>query len=689
MKSFRTELEDPWVERDIIDLEKKIFQFKSGRLDEDSFRSLRLARGVYGQRQPGVQMIRIKIPLGVIRPAQLRRIAEISDTYSNGNIHLTTRQDIQIHYVSLDDTPQLWAELERDDITLREACGNTVRNITASHLAGVDRNEPFDITHYGWSLFRFFLRNPVGEEMGRKFKIAFSSAESDLARTYMHDLGLIPKIRNGIEGFKVVIGGGLGAQPALAITIKEFLPASQLLHLSEAIVRVFDQYGERNKRHKARFKFLIKELGEEEIVTLIENEFQNTIQSNYQIESKPPYQNSIAGIEEEIIAKPGFGAWEKTNVIDQKQAGFKTVFVKVSNGNLTTNQTRILADIIERFSPEEARLTIDQNLVIRSIRQNHVIALYNALYQSSFADYGANSILDITSCPGTLTCNLGITSGYGVSDVIQNLLKEEYGQLIPELNLQIKISGCMNSCGQHVVPDIGFHGSTIRTKEGTLPALQVLLGGFNKGDGEAQLADKIIKIPSKRVESVIRYLLDDYLSNRKSESFNVYYNNQGKHYFYDLLKPLADVQEINESDFIDWGSESKYQKAIGVGECAGVRIDLVKTLLYEAYDKIENARYFLEHNQSADAIYSTYSSVIQSAKAFLVKKGENTNSKASIVNGFEFYYDQIKSRFLAADFETLIADLLQPEHTAEKAKNDVERAVRFHLAIDELTNEEV
>ncbi len=552
MKSFRTELEDPIIERNIIDLEKKIYQFQSGKLDEDSFRSLRLARGVYGQRQQGVQMIRIKIPLGIIAPAQLRRIAAVSDQYSDGKMHITTRQDIQIHHVSLDDTPNLWADLEKDQITLREACGNTVRNITASPFAGVDPDEPFDITQYGWTLFAFFLRNPVGAEMGRKFKIALSATEKDLARTYMHDLGLIPKINNGIKGFKVLLGGGLGGQPALASVIREFLPESELIPFSEAIVRVFDQYGERNKRHKARLKFLVKEVGLETIIEKIEQELHWVINSDFQRVDKPFYENVPSEQPTNVIAKEGFQNWSKTNVKVQKQDGLVSVILKIRNGNLNTDNARAIAQLIEDFSPEEARLTIEQNLVIRSVAADTLIPLYNQLVNLGFADFGANTIRDITACPGTRTCNLGITASYDVAEIIEKLLVNEYLDIILSKDVQIKISGCMNACGQHTVFDIGFHGSSIRTKEGTIPALQVLLGGKIIGGGEAQYGDKVIKIPTKRVENIIRSVLNDFKSNKKTnDNFNSYYNSRGKIYFYDLLKPLASTDDVIDDEFLD------------------------------------------------------------------------------------------------------------------------------------------
>src|ERR1700712_1361909 len=273
MQSFRTELENPVVEQDIIDLERKIRAFREGKIHDEKFRSLRLARGVYGQRQPGVQMVRIKLPFGKVTFKQLLKIADIADEYGSGNLHLTTRQDVQIHYVSLDRTPQLWAELEQDDITLREACGNTVRNVTSSPTSGIDPAEPFDVSPYAHATFEYFLRNPICQDMGRKFKISFSSSDDDTAFSYVHDIGAIPKLKeNGERGFKIMLGGGLGAQPMLASIVEEFLPEDQLIPYIEAIIRVFDRYGERNNRNKARLKYLIQKIGLPEVLRLAEIE---------------------------------------------------------------------------------------------------------------------------------------------------------------------------------------------------------------------------------------------------------------------------------------------------------------------------------------------------------------------------------------------------------------------------------
>ena len=277
MQSFRTEIENPVVEQDIIELAKKIELFKKGKVDEEKFRSLRLARGVYGQRQPGVQMIRIKLPFGKVLSNQLHRIADVSDEYSRGRLHITTRQDIQIHYVDLERTPELWAELERDDVTLREACGNTVRNVTASETAGIDINEPFDVSPYADAVFRFFLRNPICQEMGRKFKVSFSATDDDTGLSYIHDLGFIAKIENGIRGFKVLLGGGLGSQPRHADVMYDFLASDKIIPLMEGVLRIFDRHGERKGRAKARMKFLIKDIGLEAFKKLVLEE-QNAIE---------------------------------------------------------------------------------------------------------------------------------------------------------------------------------------------------------------------------------------------------------------------------------------------------------------------------------------------------------------------------------------------------------------------------
>lgn len=632
------------VEQDIIELGEKIAEFKDGKIPEDKFKALRLARGVYGQRQKGVQMIRIKLPFGKVRTQQLRRICKVSDEYSTGHLHITTRQDIQIHYVSLDRTPQLWAELEKDDVTLREACGNTVRNVTASPTAGINPHEVFDVAPYADLVFRYFLRKPFGQELGRKIKIAFSNTDVDDAYTFIHDFGFIPKFKNEDKGFKVLIGGGLGAQPFLAKTIYEFLPETELLPVIEASIRVFDRNGERNNRNKARLKYFVGKIGVEAFVELVKKE-RKAIQFEEAKDFVLVQQDELALFSNSRLDKsallnteldPDFQTWVRTNVIDQKQRGFVAAFVKVQLGNITTAQARALADLVDLYAANDLRLTIDQSILLKYILPENLKKVYDGLKIIGLEHAGYNSLADITACPGTDTCNLGISNSTKVSIAIEDLVRNEYPEFLFEQEIKIKISGCMNSCGQHGLAHIGFHGSSIKAEQGTLPALQVLLGGGKLGNGDGRIAEKVIKVPSKRVLDVLRTLLDHYSENQLvEEAFNDYYTRFGNKFFYDLLKPLADTSTVQDSDFIDWGHQDRFKTAIGVGECAGVIIDLVATLLYDAEEKLNNALVSLSEKRYADSIYHAYAAAINAAKAILIENKVHCNTHAGIINDFD------------------------------------------------------
>ncbi|MES2630324.1 MAG: HEPN domain-containing protein [Bacteroidota bacterium] len=639
MQSFRTELENPLVEKDIIELERKIREFRAGLIPDEKFRSLRLARGVYGQRQQGVQMVRIKLPYGKVTFRQLLRIADISDEYSTGNLHLTTRQDIQIHHVSLDRTPELWAKLEQDDITLREACGNTVRNITASPEAGIDPEEPFDVTPYADAMFRYFLRNPVCQEMGRKIKMAFSSSVADSAFTFMHDAGFIPVIRNGNKGFRIVIGGGLGAQPSLAHLAHEFLPKDQLIPFVEALLRVFDRHGERNNRNKARLKFLVNKIGLETFLELVEQERTALKTQTFvvQLPAESPEAIPVYRSWPVIPSAEGhYGEWLKTNVFAQKQEGYFGVYIKVLLGDIHSSKTRELVAAIQDLVANDIRVTANQGLLLKFVSEDRLEALYNALHSINLAETGFDSALDITACPGTDTCNLAISSSTGITAEMEKFLREEYPELVYNRDIRIKISGCMNSCGQHGLAHIGFHGSSLKGPDGVVPALQVLLGGGTLGNGNGRIANKVLKVPSKRGLEVLAVLLDNYNDNStEQEKFNDYFDRVGEKYFYDLMKPLTDITTLTPSDYVDWGNEEKFSTAIGVGECAGVMIDLVATLLFEADEKLELAGESLAEGRFADSIYQSYAAQVHAAKALLLDKGVNCNTQSGILTDFD------------------------------------------------------
>mgnify|MGYP000129424170 FL=1 len=642
MQSFRTEIENPVVEKDIIELADKIAAFNNLQIDEEKFRSLRLARGVYGQRQAGVQMIRIKLPYGKVMSNQLRRIAEVSDEYSRGRLHITTRQDIQIHYVDLQRTPELWAELERDDVTLREACGNVVRNVTASETAGIDVNEPFDVSPYADALFKFFLRNPICQEMGRKFKVSFSATDEDTGLSYLHDLGYIAKIRNGIRGFKVMVAGGLGSQPRHAEVLYDFLPADKIIPVMEGVLRVFDRFGERKSRAKARMKFLLKEIGLESFRNLIEEEqkaveFKTVaIDAASYVASKPVI---IEAPEVEIKDQEAFDLWKSTNLIPQKQKGFVAIGIKVLLGDFYTDKARLLADLVETYAAGEIRLTLRQNMVIPFVKEDIVPFFYTELDKLGFVEAGYNKAVDITACPGTDTCNLGIASSTGIAAELERVIAAEYPQYLENSDLVIKISGCMNACGQHNMANIGFQGMTVRTPEKLVaPALQVLLGGGNLGNGNGAFADKVVKVPSKRGPEALRRVLNDFEANANGKPFVTYYKEKGEKYFYNFLNDLQDVSNLTQEDFIDWGEEGKYLKEIGIGECAGVVIDLIETLFLESQEKIENAREAFENEVYSGAIYYAYQSLVNTSKAMLLAENKKTNTHASIITQFDEFF---------------------------------------------------
>ena len=686
MQSFRTEIENPIVEKDIIELEEKIRLFKDGFLDEERFRSLRLARGIYGQRQFGVQMIRIKLPYGKVSGNQLLRIADVADEYSTGKLHITTRQDIQIHYVSLDRTPELWAQLEKDDITLREACGNAVRNVTASAAAGIDVNEPFDVSPYADAVFQFFLRNPICQEMGRKFKISFSSSDSDSALSFIHDLGFIPKIKNNEKGFKVLLGGGLGSKPIAADVLYEFLPANKIIPVTESVLRVFDRYGERTRRQKARMKFLINDIGLENFIKLVVKEQKALSQqevtidtANFETDIKiPKISIPKINIEDESI----FDTWKELNVIPQKQKGFFAIGVKVRLGDFSTEKARELAYLIKNYAADELRFTLRQNILIRHVKEELLPLFYQELKALGFAELGYNSTNDITACPGTDTCNLGIASSTGIAVELERVLTEEYPQFMNNKEITIKISGCMNACGQHNMAHIGFQGMSINEGKLVVPAVQILLGGGVLGNGKGRFSDKVIKIPSKRGPNALRLLLNDFKANGLNNSFLEYYDLKGQKYFYDLLKSLANTNNLTEDDFIDWGTANPYIKAIGVGECAGVVIDLVATLLLEAKEKLDLAEEAYDNEKWSDAIYQSYAAFVNGAKALLLTEDKKTNTQASIIALFDEIFIETQKITLQTSFKDLVYQINKNQPNPEFAKTYISQAKDFFESIE-------
>lgn len=664
------------AKKDILELEQRIEKFKKGEIEEDKFKLYRLTRGVYGQRQPGVQMIRIKLPYGKVTAKQLIKIADTSDKYATGNLHLTTRQDIQLHYVKMEESPALWAELEEENITLREACGNTVRNVTASPDAGVNPKEPFDITSYAHALTHYFLRNPICQDMGRKFKIAFAADDTDSAMTYFHDLGFIPKIKtiNGkdIKGFKVVIGGGLGAQAIPAQTAFEFLPASQMIPFTEALIRVFDRYGERANRSKARMKFLMKKTGLEQLLKLVDAERKSIKHQSFEIqEDQIEMSNSPNGpvLEHDIEDWEAFEDWKRTNVFEQKQKGFFGVWIRVPLGDIHSNTARSLANVVRQYAADDIRVTANQGLLLRYVTASSLPQLFQALTALDLAKPGFDSTHDITACPGSDTCNLAVTNSTALTTVLEEMLKKDFKQLLDESYIKVKISGCMNACGQHMAANVGFHGSSIKNGALIIPAMQIVIGGGVSPEGRGFIAEKVIKVPTKRIPQALAAVLNEYEDkSNDGEYFNDFYQRLGKMHFYHLLKPFADIPSLSQADYMDWGKTENFVPEIGVGECASVMLDVIGTIIEESQERLDWAKAGLDEAAHADSIYNSYSSFVIGAKALLLSEDVKCNTQIGIIESFEDQFGSHEFFNLTDGFKRLVLAINQEEPSAEFAK---------------------
>ena len=673
------------AKRDIIELKAKIERFQQGKIEEDKFKLFRLTRGVYGQRQPGVQMVRIKLPYGKVTSNQLVKIAEVSDKYATGNLHLTTRQDIQLHFVKMQDSPALWAELEEEQITLRGACGNTVRNVTASPDAGINPNEPFDVTAYAHELTHYFLRNPICQDMGRKFKIAFASDDKDSAYTYFHDIGFIPKLKeeNGqsIKGFKVVLGGGLGAVSMTAQTAHEFLPADQFIPFTEAVIRVFDRYGERTNRNKARMKFLVKKIGFAQLLKLVAEEQKALKVKSFEVNhdhEKVSLSDQLLIPQVTIEDWQQFEDWQRTNAFPQKQSDYFGIWVRVSLGDIHSSTAKLLAKLVQKYAADDIRVTVNQGLLIKYVRKELLPFFFQKLTELGLAKPGFNSTHDITSCPGSDTCNLAVTNSTALSTTLEHMLNNEFKHLIDESFIKIKISGCMNACGQHMAANIGFHGSSIKNGALVIPAMQVVIGGGISTNGEGFIAEKVIKVPTKKIPLALSFILHEFEEKaNEGEYFNDFYQRLGKMHFYHLLKPLTDVQALEASDYVDWGKSESFSPEIGVGECASVTLDVIQTVIEEAKERLDWSKEGLEEGIYADAIYNSYNAFVIAAKALLLSEDVSCNTQIGILQSFDQTFQNKAPFQFEPSFEDFVLQINKNEPSEEFANSFYNAAEQF------------
>jgi len=517
--------------------------------------------------------------------------------------------------------------------------------------------------------------------MGRKFKVSFSGSEEDTGLSYMHDLGFIAKVEDGVRGFKVMLAGGLGSQPRHADELYSFLPSDKIIPLMEGVLRIFDRHGERKSRAKARMKFLLKDIGLEAFKELVEAEQLTIEQKTVTIDADayiPSVPVAVKAPQVTIKDQKAFDLWKSTNVISQKQEGYVAIGIKVLLGDFYTDKARLLADLVEKYAAGEIRLSLRQNILIPFVKEDLVPFFYQQLEKLGFVEAGYNKAVDITACPGTDTCNLGISSSTGIAEELERVIKTEYPQYLEKEDLVIKISGCMNACGQHNMANIGFQGMSIRTKDKLVaPALQVLLGGGNLGDGKGRFADKVVKIPSRRGPEALRRILNDFEANANGKPFVEYYAEKGEKYFYDFLTDLSNADNLTQADFIDWGTEEEYVKAIGIGECAGVVIDLIATLFLESEEKIANAKNSFDDAVYSDAVYHAYSSLVNSAKALLLAENKKTNTHAGIIKQFDEEFVATGKIQLDGTFAELIYQLQKNAPSKDFAVDYIKNATEF------------
>lgn len=568
---------------DIREMREKISAYLSGDISDEEFKKFRLHRGIYGQRadQKGFNMVRVKVPYGLLTSAQFAELACIARDYSDGIAHVTTRQDIQLHWVKLETVPDVMERLNAVGLTTREACGNSVRNVVGSPAAGVSRNELFDVTPYSHLLAKHLLRNSLSQTLPRKFKISFSgsSDESDGIIPWIHDIGFVAEIRE-VEGeprrgFRVLVGGGLGGQPRVADILEEFMPAELIVPTAEAIIAIFNETGNRENRNKARMKYVLWKLGADEFRRRVFEGRQKIVESGRRFpepETDPEdyYTPVDSTVPSEATGDADFDRWRSSNVFPQKQEGYNIVYITTTIGDLTVDQLLAISRIVDEYSRGEARTTAQQDIVLRWIRSSEITPVYRELNAAGLDQAGPLEISNVTSCPGADTCNLGITHSRALGRELTQMLQRQpdWSELLG--GLRIKISGCPNSCGQHHVAAIGFHGATKKVDGGEIPSYIISIGG-GLNSGKHTFGATLGRVPARHAAEAASRLLKRYLSQKLGEeNFREFAERVGIRSFREDIKDLSDLApaKLTKELFVDIGQETAFTAVTGEGECA-------------------------------------------------------------------------------------------------------------------------
>lgn len=728
----------PQLNEEIDVFEREIELKKQGKIDDKVFAETRLRRGAYGQRYdnghrhdgkedrqipfpdkhitkgpntlwdaPG--MIRIKIPFGGLNTEQLLVLADTAEEYSDDILHVTTRQDIQIHFVHIEDTPALFRRLAAVGITTREACGNSVRNITACPFSGVCQDEGFDTTPYAGAMMEFLLGHPDTQDFGRKFKISFSGCQDHpCALSNIHDMGLIAKTRqiDGTtqRGFAVYVGGGLGALPFEAKLFDDFVAEEEILPLAQAISRVFARHGEKQKRNRARIKFLISDWGIEK--------FKEEVLKERQL-LKPDkrwthFLESLHSAPEQALKAPGvipqnpdsgYQLWLKHNVKAQRQTGYAVVTLALTLGDITSNQTRQLVQICQKYIKDTIRATVEQNLVLRWVSYSDLYDLYQDLKAIHLAEPAYDTIVDVTSCPGTDTCKLGVSASRGLAGELHTRLAERNYEFDTAVKgLKIKISGCFNSCGQHHVADIGFYGVSRKVGDYMVPHFQLVLGG-QWTENAASYGQPMMAIPSKSIPQTVDALTDFFVKERQGdESFQAFVQRVGKGKIKQALDHFTTVPSYQENPdyYTDWADVREYSKKdIGVGECAGEVVSLADFSLTAADRELFEAQLLFDNGQTTQAAQKAFQAMVHAAQGLVKIQNPDVANEPEIVaaefrkrfHETELFHDPFAGdKFANYFFKALHTDLTklnkdQVRQFMEESHLFIEAAYSCHIRI--------
>jgi len=706
MREIRAGL--PTVVREELDLfDSQIQDYLSGLTGEIKFQKIRLQLGTYAQRQEGVQMQRIKIPFGGLNSNKLRRLADVSDKYASGFMHLTTRQDVQLYYVKIETVPNMMRELADVGITTREACGNTVRNVTACHQSGVSPTETFDVTPYAEAFKNFMLRNPICQNMGRKFKVCFEGCQDvDHAGVRIHDLGFRARVKmidgEMRRGFQVYVGGGLGASPSLGYLWTEFMPVEDMISFSAAVVRVFDRYGERKVRMKARMKFLVRSLGWDEFRKRVEEEWLdlkvdpswNNYLSGIKEDSSPPdFAASIPPAPEGTESDPEYIKWRESCILPHAKDDYAMVNVRIHLGDLKSEKARALADIVDVYSAGDLRISILQNFILRWVPKRALPSLYAALKEADLAYTGADTFGDVTACPGADTCRLGITSAKGLADHLTGGMSNGLGEFRDlTKDLRIKISGCPNSCAQHVTASIGFQGASLSRDGRNVPAEQVFVGGGLYGD-DTRLGTSIIKVPTRNAPKVVKRLLELYRDEKQGdEHFDIVMERIGRDRIKEEINRYTEIPSFEEdpSFYDDWGHETeKFELQKGMkGECAGATVEEKIPTFADAQKRIQQAEALLAHGEYGASIMESYHSCSASAHVPLYTKLVDPFTPEQTMWEFENLLvrtGEAEGRWL--DISSVLKDKISSEPTAELAAGMLSTAKDLYAECERLQAE--